>query len=92
MPPFAGPKPFSDGFYSNSGDSKSNVVAIDVGGQIFQTTRQTLALAGPKSLFSKLSNVDGTIPFLDRDPELFSVFLSLLRTGNLPSKAKAFDV
>lgn len=31
-------------------------------------------------------------PFIDRDPELFSLILSLLRTGNLPSKAKAFDL
>ena len=31
-------------------------------------------------------------PFVDRDPDLFSVLLSLIRTGNLPSKARAFDV
>lgn len=68
----------------------SNVVTIDVGGQIFQTTKQTLALAGPKSLLSKLA--DSTHRFIDRDPELFSILLSLLRTGNLPSKAKAFDI
>lgn len=92
MPPFAGPRPHLDGFYQNSRDSISNVITIDVGGQIFQTTRQTLALAGSKSLFSKLSNSQGTIPFIDRDPELFSILLSLLRTGNLPSKAKSFDV
>ncbi|CAI9094098.1 OLC1v1029765C1 [Oldenlandia corymbosa var. corymbosa] len=92
MPPFAGSKPYSEGFYSNSGISNSNIVTIDVGGQVFQTTRQTLSLAGSNSIFSKLSNVDGTIPFLDRDPELFSILLSLLRTGNLPSRAKAFDV
>ncbi|KAL3499327.1 hypothetical protein ACH5RR_038420 [Cinchona calisaya] len=93
MPPFAGPKPYSDGFYEKSTrDSISNVITIDVGGQIFQTTRQTLALAGSKSLFSKLSNSVNTIPFIDRDPEIFSILLSLLRIGNLPSKAKAFDI
>ncbi|KAH7550252.1 hypothetical protein JRO89_XS13G0160700 [Xanthoceras sorbifolium] len=69
---------------------ESNVVTIDVGGQIFQTTKQTLSLAGPKSILSQLA--ESTHRFIDRDPELFSVLLSLLRTGNLPSKAKAFDV
>lgn len=91
MPPFGGNKPSSNGFYQSSPDLNSGIITIDVGGQIFQTTRQTLSLAGPKSLFSRFSSADGTIPFIDRDPELFSILLSLLRTGNLPSKAKAFD-
>ncbi|KAL2547549.1 BTB/POZ domain-containing protein [Forsythia ovata] len=89
MPPFAGSNPFSYGFHQ---ESNSSIVTIDVGGQLFQTTKQTLALAGSKSLFSKISNSNETIPFIDRDPEIFSVLLSLLRTGNLPSKAKAFDI
>lgn len=92
MPPFAGIKPSSNGFYQNSPDLSSGIVTIDVGGQIFQTTKQTLSSAGAKSVLSKISNGDGTIPFIDRDPEYFSVLLSLLRTGNLPSKAKAFDI
>ncbi|KDP25416.1 hypothetical protein JCGZ_20572 [Jatropha curcas] len=72
---------------------QSDVVTIDVGGQIFQTTRQTLALAGSKSLFSQLAESTQLGPrFIDRDPELFAILLSLLRTGNLPSKAKAFDL
>ncbi|KAJ8768544.1 hypothetical protein K2173_022651 [Erythroxylum novogranatense] len=71
----------------------SNVVTIDVGGQFFQTTKLTLSLAGPKSLLSQLAESTQIGPrFIDRDPELFSVLLSLLRTGNLPSKAKAFDI
>lgn len=77
----------------------TNIVTIDVGGQLFQTTKQTLDLAGPKSLFSKiLDSCDQNpnpnnpyVPFIDRDPELFSILLSLLRTGHLPSKCKAFD-
>lgn len=89
MPPFAGSKSFS-GVAHN--DSNSNVVTIDVGGQLFQTTKQTLSNAGPKSFFSKISNSDNAIPFIDRDPDLFSILLSLLRTGNLPSKAKPFDI
>ncbi|KAL2238240.1 BTB/POZ domain-containing protein At5g41330-like [Sesamum indicum] len=90
MPTFAGSKFSSKGFHQNS---NSNVVTVDVGGQLFQTTKQTLSLAGSKSLFSKISSSDDVIiPFIDRDPELFSILLSLLRTGNLPSKAKAFDI
>ncbi|KAK6935405.1 Potassium channel tetramerization-type BTB domain [Dillenia turbinata] len=79
---------------SNEKHSDSNVITIDVGGQNFQTTKQTLSLAGPKSVLSNLSvsQFGGGVPFIDRDPELFSILLSLLRTGNLPSKAKAFDV
>jgi hypothetical protein len=68
----------------------SNLITINVGGQIFQTTKETLSLAGPESLFSKLAAT--TPQFIDRDPELFSFLLSLLRTGNLPSKAKAFGI
>ncbi|XP_021621453.1 BTB/POZ domain-containing protein At5g41330-like [Manihot esculenta] len=72
-----------------------NIITIDVGGQLFQTTKQTLALAGPKSLFSKFSqstHVSLGPLFIDRDPELFSILLSLLRARNLPPKAKAFDL
>ncbi|GKB37352.1 BTB/POZ domain-containing protein-like protein [Tanacetum coccineum] len=72
----------------------NNIVTIDVGGQLFQTTTQTLTLAGPNTLFSNLVNSSNLnkIPFIDRDPELFSILLSLLRNGYLPSKAKNFDI
>lgn len=90
MPPFQGSRTRLNGV---DHDSNSNVVTIDVGGQLFQTTKQTLSSVGSKSFFSKIiSSSDGVIPFIDRDPELFSLFLSLLRTGNLPSKAKSFDM
>lgn len=93
MPPYAGSTLVSSGYEQNFRDSTiSNLVTIDVGGQLFQTTKQTLSQAGSKSLFSKLVNSYGSIPFIDRDPELFSILLSLLRTGNLPSRAKAFDI
>ncbi|KAM1584872.1 BTB/POZ domain-containing protein At5g41330-like [Malus sylvestris] len=75
--------------------SESNIATIDVGGQLFQTTKQTLNLAGPDSLFSRISELASAQlapPFMDRDPELFSILLSLLRTGNLPSKAKSLDL
>ncbi|KAL3645676.1 hypothetical protein CASFOL_010856 [Castilleja foliolosa] len=89
MPPFAGskPPPPSDGVHH---DWSSNIVTIDVGGHLFQTTKQTLS--GSKSILSNISNSDNSIPFIDRDPDLFSILLSLLRTGNLPSKAKSFDM
>ncbi|KAL7111705.1 hypothetical protein ACP275_05G106700 [Erythranthe tilingii] len=92
MPPFAGSNASSNGVHHHDSNSNSNIVTVDVGGHLFQTTKQTLSLAGSKSLFSKISNSDNMIPFIDRDPELFSILLSLLRTGNLPSKAKSFNI
>ncbi|KAE8683891.1 BTB/POZ domain-containing protein [Hibiscus syriacus] len=65
----------------------SNVVSINVGGQIFQTTKQTLTQAGPKSLLSQIAGT-GSDRFVDRDPDRFS----LLRSGTLPSKVKDFDL
>ncbi|KAJ7952285.1 BTB/POZ domain-containing protein [Quillaja saponaria] len=93
MLPFAGSA--VNGFQQQKPDW--NIIAIDVGGQLFQTTKQTLNLAGPKSLFSKISESAASstqfgTPFIDRDPESFSIILSLLRTGNLPSKAQAFEL
>ncbi|KAG5041459.1 hypothetical protein AAZV13_05G177700 [Glycine max] len=88
MPPFAGSEPV--GFPKPDSD----IVSIDVGGQLFQTTKQTLTSAGPKTFFSRIAAESSGLhtPFLDRDPDLFSLLLSLLRTGNLPSKAKTFDL
>lgn len=87
MPPFAGSHP--GGVFR----SDTNIVTIDVGGQLFQTTKQTLTSAGPKTFFSTISQTSSPYtPFIDRDPEIFSLLLSLLRTGNLPSKAKSFDL
>ncbi|XP_076945155.1 BTB/POZ domain-containing protein At5g41330-like [Bidens hawaiensis] len=100
MPPFSQSDPISNGFsvshktHHPNHHSLTNIITIDVGGQLFQTTKQTLTLAGSKTIFSNLfePNNINSIPFIDRDPELFSILLSLLRTGNLPSKAKAFDI
>ncbi|KAG8476517.1 hypothetical protein CXB51_033451 [Gossypium anomalum] len=69
----------------------SNVVSINVGGRIFQTTKQTLTQAGPKSLLYRLAET-GSDRFVDRDPDQFSLLLSLLRSGTLPSKVKDFDL
>ncbi|GFZ01364.1 BTB/POZ domain with WD40/YVTN repeat-like protein [Actinidia rufa] len=95
MSPFADSRPLSNDLLNpKKPDPNSNIVKIDVGGQLFQTNKQTLSLAGPKSLLSKIfdSSEKYTTPFIDRDPELFSILLSLLRTGNLPSKAKSLDL
>ncbi|KAK9079644.1 hypothetical protein SSX86_001317 [Deinandra increscens subsp. villosa] len=96
MPPFSQSSPLSTGFSQNhpkfTHHSSTNVVTIDVGGQLFQTTKQTLTLAGSNTLFSNLFNSQDQIPFIDRDPDLFSILLSLLRTGHLPSKSKSFDI
>ncbi|GAB4857392.1 hypothetical protein Ancab_015301 [Ancistrocladus abbreviatus] len=73
----------------------SSIATINVGGRLFQTTKQTLALAGSDSLLSTISissSSESQVPFIDRDPELFSIILSLLRTGNLPLRSKSFDL
>ncbi|KFK33020.1 hypothetical protein AALP_AA6G320000 [Arabis alpina] len=69
---------------------ESNVISVNVGGRIFQTTKQTLTLAGTDSLFSQLATE--STRFIDRDPDLFSVLLYILRTGNLPARSSSFDV
>ncbi|GJY07752.1 BTB/POZ domain-containing protein-like protein [Tanacetum coccineum] len=96
MPPFSQSIPISNGFSNkfnqNKKQASSNIIAIDVGGQLFQTSKQTLTLTGSNTLFTNLFNEPNMIPFIDRDPEMFSILLSLLRTGYLPSKAKDFDM
>ncbi|GER55816.1 major facilitator superfamily protein [Striga asiatica] len=65
---------------------------LNVGGKLFETTVSTLRSGGPDSLLSVLSNRPGHDPvFIDRDPEIFSVLLSLLRSNRLPSTAKRFS-
>ncbi|WJX48016.1 hypothetical protein P8452_34635 [Trifolium repens] len=82
MPPFAGSHP--SGFVTSQPRTNSNIVTIDVGGQMFQTTKQTLTSAGPKTFFSSISQTSSLFtPFIDRDPEIFSLLLSLLRTEQL---------
>ncbi|XP_057459022.1 protein ENDOPLASMIC RETICULUM-ARRESTED PEN3 [Lotus japonicus] len=69
-------------------------IKLNVGGKLFETTLSTIRSGGPDSLLFALSNRDSTDPnpvFIDRDPEIFSVFLSLLRTNHLPSTASRFS-
>ncbi|XP_010543224.1 PREDICTED: BTB/POZ domain-containing protein At3g09030 [Tarenaya hassleriana] len=70
-------------------------VKLNVGGQIFETTASTIRSQCSDSLLAALlSRIGhGSSPvFIDRDPEIFSVVLSLLRTGKLPAAyATAFS-
>ncbi|CAN6468951.1 unnamed protein product [Victoria cruziana] len=92
VPPLAGPQTCHSCEKDSRSDPQTNIITLNVGGEIFQTSPQTLELAGPGSLLSTFAHSKGaTIPFIDRDPELFSILLCFLRTGNFPSKAKVFD-
>ncbi|XP_057808102.1 protein ENDOPLASMIC RETICULUM-ARRESTED PEN3 [Salvia miltiorrhiza] len=67
-------------------------IKLNVGGKLFETTVPTLRSGGPDSLLFALSNRSGHDPvFIDRDPEVFSVLLSLLRSNRLPSTSKRFS-
>lgn len=69
-------------------------IKLNVGGKLFETTLSTLLSGGPDSLLAALSNRETDDPnpvFIDRDPEIFSVLLSLLRTNRLPSTARRFS-
>ncbi|KAH0641707.1 hypothetical protein KY290_033308 [Solanum tuberosum] len=64
MSPFVGSNPLSYGFRHNNNnmDSNSNIVTIDVGGHLFQTTKQTLNQAEQLILNSQ-SNPSQFEPF-----------------------------
>ncbi|KAK1412419.1 hypothetical protein QVD17_33658 [Tagetes erecta] len=69
-------------------------IKLNVGGKLFETTVSTLQSGGPDSLLAALSNrhiqSSSNPTFIDRDPEIFSVLLSLLRTNRLPSTSRRF--
>lgn len=68
-------------------------IKLNVGGKLFETTVATIRSGGPDSLLEALSNRptnDQDPVFIDRDPEIFSVLLSLLRSNRLPSTASRF--
>lgn len=59
---------------------EGRTITLNVGGVLFQTTRQTLQRYGP-NYFEKLllaPKVD-TTPFIDRNPDSFKVILDILR-------------
>ncbi|XP_076945856.1 protein ENDOPLASMIC RETICULUM-ARRESTED PEN3-like [Bidens hawaiensis] len=70
----------------------SDRIKLNVGGKLFETTVSTLQSGGPDSLLAALSNRSSSSNpvFIDRDPEIFSVLLSLLRTNRLPSTSRRF--
>uniref|UniRef100_A0A803N835 Potassium channel tetramerisation-type BTB domain-containing protein n=1 Tax=Chenopodium quinoa TaxID=63459 RepID=A0A803N835_CHEQI len=57
-------------------------IKLNIGGKLFETTVST---AAPSSFLDSLSSSTHPPPFIDRDPEIFSSLLSLLRTHRLPS-------
>ncbi|CAN1771513.1 Glycerol-3-phosphate 2-O-acyltransferase 6 [Linum perenne] len=77
---------------SGGGGGEEQRIKLNVGGKLFQTTVSTLQSSGPDSVLSALSTRSGPDPvFIDRDPDIFSVFLSLLRSNRLPSTARRFS-
>lgn len=73
----------------------SDRIKLNVGGKLFETTVSTLRSGGPDSLLAALSNrprqdLFSDPVFIDRDPEIFSVLLSLLRSNRLPSTSRRF--
>ncbi|KAG2272550.1 hypothetical protein Bca52824_067105 [Brassica carinata] len=67
----------------------SERLKLNVGGEIFETTASTIQSTCPDSLLAALSTPtthgSSNPVFIDRDPEIFSVILNLLRTGRLPA-------
>ncbi|KAJ3056470.1 hypothetical protein HK097_006789 [Rhizophlyctis rosea] len=64
-----------------------NLIDLDVGGKHIRTTRTTLAVPGSmlEQLVSKQwkeANIKGAV-FVDRDPELFQIILTFLRSGTI---------
>eukprot|EP01018_Ginkgo_biloba_P034543 Gb_35425 [translate_table: standard] len=70
--------------YSHGGRIK-----INVGGRLFETTQETLRLSGSGSFLADLVHRSVATPvFIDRDPDLFSILLAVIRTGNLPATSE----
>lgn len=79
---------------SNNPAPHNNRIKLNVGGKLFETTISTIQSGGPDSLLYALSNRPTQDPnpiFIDRDPDVFSVLLSLLRSKRLPSTASRFS-
>jgi len=90
------------GEYS-SDDPFSGFIEFNVGGTVFNTRRETLCEGGRtlfKTLFERLNDetdterdLEGRI-FVDRDPEIFKIVLSYLRTGilRIPKPSLRYEV
>lgn len=90
-------EPFIPILSRNLGDfnnqSSSEWIKLNVGGQLFQTSRTTLLNREPDSVLATMFNPDSKIQpscidssgayLIDRDPKYFGPLLNYLRTGNL---------
>lgn len=80
--------------YFGAGSRPHDRIKLNVGGKLFETTLSTIRSGGPDSLLHALSArpIDDLNPvFIDRDPEIFSVLLSVLRTYRIPSTARRYS-
>ena len=77
---------------SNAKSKSSDIIGINVGGQIFTTTRATLCsqpgsmlarMFAAESPFQEFAQDDDERIYLDRDPEAFEHVLAFLRAGKL---------
>jgi hypothetical protein len=70
----------------------ADIINLNVGGQRFSTSRQTLTWISDSFFTAMLSGLISTnrdeqgYIFIDRDPKLFSIILNYLRTKELGKK------
>ena len=75
-------------------DAMNEWITLNVGGQIFMTSRSTLVLREPSCMLSRMfsGSEEGMMPsirdntgayLIDRSPKYFDPILNYLRTGNL---------
>ncbi|KAJ0970267.1 hypothetical protein J5N97_023144 [Dioscorea zingiberensis] len=73
----------ASGVESQPSIPSSSIVSINVSGELFQTTTQTLSFSGAGSVLAALPA--GSLSFFDRDPALFSSLLAFLRSSLPPA-------
>ncbi|KAG5071323.1 hypothetical protein JHK86_006534 [Glycine max] len=83
-----------EGTSTKSNPSLRERINLNVGGKLFETMLSMLHSNDPNSLLFSLSNrrlADPSPIFIDRDLEILSILLSLLRTSHLPSAVHHFS-
>ncbi|KAG5042465.1 hypothetical protein JHK87_006380 [Glycine soja] len=83
-----------EGTSTKSNPSLRERINLNVGGKLFETMLSMLHSNDPNSLLFSLSNrrlADPSPIFIDRDLEILSILLSLLRTSHLPSVVHHFS-
>jgi len=83
----------SKNYGGTSRQETSEWIRLNVGGQLFQTSRTTLLNREPNSVLAKMFDPESKIQpscedssgayLIDRDPKYFAPLLNYLRTGNL---------